>query len=81
MDRERLERLCAELMAPTLREFAKTIAEMRAQGASETDIKAMLDQVEEANRGKVEDSLLEFMMAELKRVAQDPSDPSPSTMQ
>jgi hypothetical protein len=81
MDKEKIERICAELMAPMLREFTKAVAEMREQGASEADIKAMLDQVEESNRGKVEASLLELMMTELRRVAQDPEDPSRSDVE
>jgi hypothetical protein len=70
MDRQdEIKRICLQLMAPTVEEFAKTIAEMREQGASDADIATMLDMVESNNRGTVEDEILEVMMSELRRVA------------
>jgi hypothetical protein len=72
MDPETIKRIARELMVPMVREFTKTIAEMREQGASEADITAMLDKVEANNRGKVEDTLLEEMMSALRQVARPP---------
>jgi hypothetical protein len=69
MNQAEIQRLCLELMAPMVREFTKTVAEMREQGASEADIAGVLDKVETGNRGKVEDALLDAMMSELRRVA------------
>jgi hypothetical protein len=73
MDSEAIKRICSELMAPMVREFTKTVAEMRQQGASEADITATLDKVEAGNRGKVEDVILDEIMSELRRVARPPA--------
>ncbi len=52
-----------------VREFAKSVADKRERGATEADIAAMLDRVERDNRGKVDDAILEVIMAELRRIA------------
>ena len=52
-----------------VREFTRTVAEMREQGTSDADIAALLDRVESGNRGKVEDELSDTIMSELRRVA------------
>jgi hypothetical protein len=72
MDPEIIKRMALELMVPMVREFTKTVAEMREQGASEADIMAMLDKVEAHNRGKLEDTLLNEMMSVLRRSARSP---------
>jgi hypothetical protein len=72
MDPEIIKRMALELMVPMVREFTKTVAEMREQGASEADITAMLDKVEANNRGKLEDTLLNEMMNVLRRAARSP---------
>lgn len=58
-----------QLMQPMIREFHKTLIEMRERGQTETDIAAMLDTVEVENRGKVEDWILDAIMNELRLVA------------
>jgi len=57
MDETR-RRFVLQLMQPMLREFNKTLIEMRDRGQTETEIAAMLDKVEVDNRGKVEDWIL-----------------------
>jgi hypothetical protein len=54
-----------QLMQPMLREFNKTLFEMRDRGQTETEIAAMVDKVEMENRGKVEDWILDAIMSEL----------------
>jgi hypothetical protein len=58
-----------QLMQPMLREFNKTLTEMRDRGQTETEIAAMLDKVEVDNRGKVEDWILHAIMSELRLAA------------
>jgi hypothetical protein len=58
-----------QLMQPMLREFNKTLNEMRDRGQTETEIAAMLDKVEADNRGKVEDWILHAIMSELRLAA------------
>jgi hypothetical protein len=70
MDQEEIKRICLELMAPMVREFAKSVADMRERGANEAEIAAILDRVEMDNRGKVDDAILGIIMTELRRVAQ-----------
>jgi hypothetical protein len=65
-----IKRVCLDLMAPMVREFAKNIMEMRERGATEADLAAMLDRVETDNRGKVDDAILDVIMSELRRVVQ-----------
>jgi hypothetical protein len=73
MDQEQAKRVCLEFMAPMVREFTKTVGEMRRQGASEADIATMLDKIEMNNRGTVEDAVLDTIMSELRRVAHTPA--------
>ena len=56
-------------MQPMIREFHKTLIEMRERGQKETEIAAMLDKIEVENRGKVEDWILDAIMNELRLVA------------
>jgi hypothetical protein len=58
-----------QLMQPMIREFHKTLIEMRERGQKETEIAAMLDKIEVENRGKVEDWILDAIMNELRLVA------------
>ena len=58
-----------QLMQPMIREFHKTLIEMRERGQTETEIAAMLDKIEVENRGKVEDWILDAIMNELRLVA------------
>lgn len=58
-----------QLVQPMIREFHKTLIEMRERGQTETDIAAMLDKIEVENRGKVEDWILDAIMNELRLVA------------
>ncbi len=58
-----------QLMRPMLCEFNKTLNDMRDRGQTDTEIAAMLDQIESDNRGKVEESILDVMMSELRLVA------------
>lgn len=58
-----------QLMQPMLREFNKTLIEMRDRGQTETEIAAMLDKVEVDNRGKVDDWILHAIMSELRFAA------------
>ena len=46
-----------------------TVIEMREQGQTETEIAAMLDKIEMENRGKVEDSILDAILSELRLTA------------
>ena len=73
MDQEQAKRVCLEFMDPMVREFTKTVGEMRRQGASEADIATMLDKIEMNNRGTVEDAVLDTIMSELRRVAHTPA--------
>ena len=66
-----------QLMQPMLREFNKTLIEMRDRGQTETEIAAMLDKVEADNRGKVEDWILHAIMSELRLAAR--SQPKPKS--
>jgi len=52
-----------------LREFIKTLSEMRDQGQTDAEIAAMLDRVELDNCGKVEKEILDAMMSELRLAA------------
>ena len=58
-----------QLMQPMLREFHKTLIEMRERGQTETEIVAMLDKIEVENRGKVEEWILDAIMSELRLTA------------
>jgi hypothetical protein len=58
-----------QLMQPMLREFIKTLSEMRDQGQTDAEIAAMLDRVELDNCGKVEKEILDAMMSELRLAA------------
>jgi hypothetical protein len=58
-----------QLMQPMLSEFNKTLKEMRDRGQPETEIAAILDKIESANRGTLEEWILDVMMSELRRVA------------
>ena len=58
-----------QLMQPIIREFHMTVIEMRERGQTETEIAAMLDKIEVENRGKVEDSILDAIMSELRLAA------------
>jgi hypothetical protein len=62
-----------QLMQPMLREFNKTLNEMRDRGQTETEIAAMLDKVEVDNRGKVEDWILDAIVSELRLAAKTPA--------
>jgi len=50
-------------------EFNKTLNEMRDRGQTDTEIAAMLDQIESDNRGKLEEWILDVMMIELRLAA------------
>ena len=52
-----------------IREFHKTLVEMRERGQTETEIAAMLDKIEVENRGKVEDWIFDATMSELRLTA------------
>ena len=58
-----------QLMQPMIREFHKTLIEMRERGQTETEIVAMLDKIEVENRGKVEEWILDAIMSELRLTA------------
>ena len=58
-----------QLMQPMIREFHKTLIEMRERGQTETEIAAMLDKIEVENRGKVEEWILDAIMSELRLTA------------
>jgi hypothetical protein len=58
-----------QLMQPMIREFHKTLIEMRERGQTELEIVAMLDKIEVENRGKVEDWILDAIMSELRLTA------------
>ena len=55
-----------QLMQPMIREFHKTLVEMRERGQTETEIATMLDKIEVENRGNVEDWILDAIMSELR---------------
>jgi len=65
-----------QLMQPMLREFIKTLSEMRDQGQTDAEIAAMLDRVELDNCGKVEKEILDAMMSELRLAAGIPAKPN-----
>ena len=65
-----------QLMQPMLREFNKTLSEMRGQGQTDAEIAAMLDRVELDNCGKVEKEILDAMMIELRLAAGIPPKPN-----
>ena len=58
-----------QLMQPMIREFHKTLIEMRERGQTETEIVAMLDKIEVENRGKAEEWILDAIMSELRLTA------------
>ena len=58
-----------QLMQPMIREFHMTVIEMRERGQTESEIIAMLDKIEVENRGKMEDSILDAIMSELRLTA------------
>ena len=58
-----------QLMQPMIREFHKTLIEMRERGQTETEIVAMLDKIEVENRGKVKEWILDAIMSELRLTA------------
>jgi hypothetical protein len=66
-----------QLMQPMLREFNKTLIEMRDRGQTETEIAGMLDKIEVDNRGKVEDWILDDIMSELRLATR--ADPKPKS--
>jgi hypothetical protein len=61
MDQEQIKRICLEVMAPMVEEFAKEVAKMREEGATDADMAAMLDRVESDNRGEVDGAVLEVI--------------------
>jgi hypothetical protein len=65
-----------QLMQPMLREFNKTLSEMRGQGQTDAEIAAMLDRVELDNCGNVEKEILDAMMSELRLAAGIPPKPN-----
>src|SRR5262245_13745162 len=58
-----------QLMQPMLREFNKTLSEMRDQGHTDAEIAAMLDRIELDSCGKMEKEILDAMMSELRLAA------------
>ena len=58
-----------QLMQPMVREFHKTLIEMRERGQTELEIVAMFEKIEVENRGKVEDWILDAIMSELRLAA------------
>ena len=58
-----------QLMQPMLREFKKTLSEMRDQGHTDAEIAATLDRIELDNCGKLEKEILDAMMSELRLAA------------
>jgi hypothetical protein len=65
-----------QLMQPMLREFNKTLSQMRDQGQTNAEIAAMLDKIELDNCGKVEKWILDAMMSELRLAAGIQSEPN-----
>jgi hypothetical protein len=68
LDKEEIKRLYLEL-GPTVRAFAKSIADMRGKRVDRSRHAAMLG-VEVGNHGKLNDVIFELIMAEPRRVAQ-----------
>ena len=66
---ENCRQFVLQLMQPMLREFKKTLSEMRDRGQTDTEIAAMLDKIESDNRGEVEKWLLDAMISELRLTA------------
>jgi hypothetical protein len=64
-----------QLTQPMLREFNKTIIEMRERGQTEAEIADMLERIEVENRGKLDDWILDVMMSELRLAASNQSRP------
>ena len=58
-----------QLMQPMIREFHKTLIQMRERGQTEAVIAAMLKKIDVENRGKVEDWILDEIMSELRLAA------------
>ena len=69
-----------QLMQPMLREFNKTLSEMRDQGHTDAEIAAMLDRMELDSCGKMEKEILEAMMSELRLAAGIPAKAKPTQM-
>lgn len=76
MMEETCRQFVLQLMQPMLREFIKTLSEMRDQGQTDAEIAAMLDRVELDNCGKVEKEILDAMMSELRLAAGIPPKPN-----
>ena len=57
------------LMQPMLRQFNKTLSEMRDQGHTDAEIAAMLDRIELDNCGRLEKEILDTMMSEPRLAA------------
>jgi len=58
------------MLDPIVREFAREIAKQRSEGASESDIQAMLDRVESANRPVMDPEQFQFFMDMFRKAAQ-----------
>jgi hypothetical protein len=65
-----------QLMQPMLREFNKTLSEMRDQGHTDAEIAAMLDRMELGSCGKMEKEILDAMMSELRLAVGIPPKPN-----
>jgi hypothetical protein len=58
------------MLDPIVREFAREIAKQRSEGATESDIQAMLDRVESANRPVMDPEQFQFFMDMFRKAAQ-----------
>ena len=58
------------MLDPFVREFAREIAKQRSEGATESDIQAMLDRVESANRPVMDPEQFQFFMDMFRKAAQ-----------
>ena len=58
-----------QLMQPMLREFNKTLSEMRDQGHTDAEIADMVDRIELDSCGKVEKEIRDAMMSEIRLAA------------
>ena len=57
------------MLDPIVREFAREIAKQRSEGASESDIQAMLDRVESVNRPVMDPEQFQFFMDMFRKAA------------
>jgi len=66
---EETRRFVSRMLNPIVAEFKREVAQQRANGASEADIREMLDRIESINRAVMDADQLAYLMGLFREAA------------